>query len=178
MWRILAGVAVVIVVVVVVILSVAAAVVVSPATDQPHHVDALVVPSGDHGERLSRALVLLHQGVAPVLVLVGEPDSTEDIDLCHGGQSFEVVCLRPQPDDTRQEARATARLAASRHWRTVAVVTSMPMVTRARLLFSRCFAGTTEVVGANLRFGGRPAFDARFHEVGGLLYAWFWARSC
>lgn len=149
-----------------------------PRTDHPRHADAIVVPSGDHGERLAKAMSLLRAGVAPTLVMVGQPDSAQDQALCLGGQPFEVVCLRPQPDSTRAEARSTARLASSRHWRTVVVATSTPHVTRARLLFSRCFAGRTETVGAKPPLKRRDAARARAHEVLGLLYSRIWARTC
>lgn len=104
----------------------------------------------------------------------------EDVQLCQGGQAFEVVCLRPRPDSTRAEARATAGLAASRHWSTVVVATSRPHVSRSRLLFSRCLRGHSQVqvVGAALPYGGATATHAWTHEVFGLLYAWTWARGC
>lgn len=158
--------------------SVATRAVLWPHADEVVHADALVVLSGDHGERLARAKELMARGVAPTLVLAGAPDSSEVLRLCGGGQDFEVVCLRPEPDSTRAEARATAALAARRGWRTVVVVTSVPHVSRARLLFRRCFRGRTQVVGAALPYGGRLAVQARVHEVVGLLYAWTWARGC
>ncbi len=149
-----------------------------PHRDHPDRADAVVVLSGDHGERLALAKRILQAGVAPTLVMAGSPDSLEAEQLCQGGRSFEVVCLRPEPDSTRAEARATAALASRRHWRTVVVVTSTQHVTRARLLFSRCLTGRLQVVGANLPFGGFLAVQARVHEVLGLLYARIWARGC
>ncbi|MDP9075102.1 MAG: YdcF family protein [Actinomycetota bacterium] len=138
----------------------------------------MVVLSGDHGERLAGAKALLQSGVAPTLVMAGAPDSSEAVLLCQGGQVFEVICLRPLPDNTRAEARATAALASSRHWRSVVVVTSIPHVARSRLLFSRCFTGRLDVVGAELPYGGSQAIAADVHEVLGLVYARSWARSC
>ncbi|HEX2118886.1 MAG TPA: ElyC/SanA/YdcF family protein, partial [Acidimicrobiales bacterium] len=123
-----------------------------PSTDAtPRRADALVVLSGDHGERLARAKELLAGGVAPTLVLVGTPDSAENLDMCAGRTTFDVVCLRPEPDNTRTEAAATAELARDRDWEALVVVTSTPHVSRARLLFDRCFPGTLDVVGADPR---------------------------
>ena len=154
-----------------IVASALAASVLWPVTDHPDHADAVVVLSGDHGERLARAKQLLAAGVAPVLVLVGTPDSVENLDMCRGDSAYVVVCLRPEPDSTRAEAAATAELARTRHWRTLAVVTSTPHVSRARLLFSRCWSGSLDVVGADLRYGGGAARRARIHEWVGLVYA-------
>jgi uncharacterized SAM-binding protein YcdF (DUF218 family) len=142
-----------------------------PTTDNPQRVDAVVVLSGDHGERLARAKELLAAGVAPILVLVGEPDSAENLDMCAGRTAFTVVCLRPEPDSTRSEAASVAELARSRNWRTLAVVTSTPHVTRARILFDRCFSGSLQMVGADLPYGGDAARRGMIHEWFGLVYA-------
>lgn len=142
-----------------------------PARDEPGRADAVVVLSGDHGERLARAKELLAAGVAPTLVLVGTPDSVENLEMCAGRTTYEVVCLRPEPDSTRTEAAATAELARARNWRSIVVVTSTPHVTRARLLFDRCFPGTLDVVGADLPFGGARARSIMIHEWLGLVYA-------
>jgi uncharacterized SAM-binding protein YcdF (DUF218 family) len=154
-----------------IVASALAASVMWPVTDHAGHADALVVLSGDHGERLARAKQLLAAGVAPVLVLVGTPDSVENLDMCQGDSKYTVVCLRPDPDSTRAEAAATAQLARSRHWKTLTVVTSTPHVSRTRLLFSRCWSGSLDVVGADLRYGGGAARQARVHEWVGLVYA-------
>ena len=55
-----------------------------PPSSSLRHADAIVVLSGDHGERLSRARLLLGRGVASTLVLDGEPDSPESTRLCAG----------------------------------------------------------------------------------------------
>lgn len=151
--------------------------VVWPRTDPPGRADAVVVLSGDHGERLARAKELLAGGVAPTLVLVGTPDSVENLDMCAGRTALDVVCLRPEPDNTRTEAAATAELARSRNWETLVVVTSTPHVTRARLLFDRCFDGALRVVGAELRTGAAAVLKARVHEWFGLVHAHLF-RGC
>ena len=142
-----------------------------PVTDHPRRADALVVLSGDHGERLARAKTLVAAGAARTIVLVGTPDSVENLDMCRGETTYEVVCLRPEPDSTRDEAKAIAQLGHARGWRTLAVVTSTPHVNRARLLFDRCWSGSLAVVGADLRYGGAAARHARIHEWVGLAYA-------
>lgn len=142
-----------------------------PRTDAPGRADAVVVLSGDHGERLARAKELLAGGVAPTLVLVGTPDSTENLDMCAGRTTYDVVCLRPEPDNTRTEAAASAELARDRNWERLVVVTSTPHVARSRLLFDRCFSGTLHVVGADPRTDAGAVRRARVHEWFGLVHA-------
>jgi len=109
-----------------------------PPTHGVGAADAVVVLSGDFGDRLSKGLELMHAGVAPTLVLDGEPDYAAVEELCQSQSTFEVVCLRPEPDSTRAEARAAATLAADRHWDHMIVVTNRTHATRAGLLFNRC----------------------------------------
>jgi uncharacterized SAM-binding protein YcdF (DUF218 family) len=72
----------------------------------------------------------------------------QDVELCSRSQPFPVVCLRPRPDNTRSEARATAAFGRAHHWKTIIVVTTTYHVARARMLFRRCFSGRVEMVGA------------------------------
>lgn len=134
----------------------------------------MVVLSGDRGERLARALQLVEAGVAPTLVLDGQPDFQQAEDLCRGGQAYEVVCLRPEPDSTRAEARAAARLASDRRWRHIVVVTTTSHVTRAGLLFRRCVEGSVHMVKAHRR----PQLGPVVHEWLGVVHALTLARGC
>jgi uncharacterized SAM-binding protein YcdF (DUF218 family) len=133
--------------------------------------DAVVVLSGDHGERLPRALEIVRAGRAPTLVLAGSPDTPAAERLCHGAEVFEVVCLAPDPDSTRAEARGTGSLAAARGWRTVLVVTSTQHVTRTSLLFGRCYAGRLGVIGARPAYGAVTTIREIGHEWLGLAQA-------
>jgi uncharacterized SAM-binding protein YcdF (DUF218 family) len=148
-----------------------------PRSDRPTSADAVVVLSGDNGDRLAAGLDLMGRRVAPTLVLAGEPDFEEVARLCRPPQPFEVVCLRPDPDSTRAEARAVGALAAERSWRHVVVVTSVPHVSRSRLLFHRCVDGSVSMVASV------PPREARgrkilTHEWLGLLYARTLGRGC
>jgi len=150
-----------------------------PASDRPDRVDAVVMLSGDLGDRLEMAKALMADGIAPTLVHAGQPDTAEAFAVCGNGQAFEVVCLRPDPDDTRSEARATGQLAASRGWRSIVVVTSTSHVTRSGLLFRRCTGATVRMVESKPRsvpIGGR--LRGLLHEWGGLLRAVALDRRC
>ena len=76
----------------------------------------------------------------------------------------------------RGEARAVARMAAARGWRSVLVVTSTYHVTRARLLFDRCVAAHVWVTGSTYRRSLIPL--EIFLEPAKLAYALVVARSC
>lgn len=149
-----------------------------PRLDQATSANAVVVLSGDHGERLVAGLELMERDVAPTLVLVGAPDFAEADALCRDMQDYEVVCLRPEPDpNTRGQARAVTALANTRAWRSLAIVTSTQHVTRARLLFDRCFQGELAMIGADLP----PEANRRraiAHEWLGLVHAATFARGC
>lgn len=149
-----------------------------PSTDEPGRVDAVVVLSGDYGERIRRALELMADGVAPTLVHAGTPDSAQVLELCAGGQPFEVVCPMPDPDSTRAEARAVSRLAETRGWSSMAVVTSNFHVTRAGMLFRRCFDGELKMVGAPSSFSLGIWRKQLTHEWVGAAHSLVVGRNC
>ena len=152
---------------------------VSPPVDNPAHVDAVVVLSGDMGERMSEARRLIAAGKAPVLVYAGSPDSQEVIHLCTQRQELEVVCLQRQPDSTRAEARAVGNLARSRDWNSIAVVTTSWHAARAGLLFRRCVEGDVYTFGAFRAAESRRAFVRNVVlEWLGVLYALTLERQC
>lgn len=127
--------------------------VVWPETDPPGRADAVFVLSGDHGERLPIAQALIDDGLVDTLVFVGTLDRSEEESLCSSRGRVEYICLRPQPDNTRNEARSAGHLAESRGWRTIVVVTSNFHVARARILFNRCFDGQVRVMGSDPPYG-------------------------
>ena len=148
-----------------------------PVQQNPRHADAVVVLAGDH-LRLGKALELMTRRVAPTLVISDglAPGWREANWLCRGRARFRVVCFRPDPYSTRGEARAVARLAAARGWRSVLVVTSTYHVTRARLLFDRCTQARVSVTGSTYRRSLIPL--EVFLEPAKLVYALVVARRC
>lgn len=150
-----------------------------PVQDSPRRADAVVVLAGDH-LRLGKALELMTRRVAPTLVISDglAPGWRKANRLCRAGARgrFRVLCFRPDPYSTRGEARAVARMAAARGWRSVVVVTSTYHVTRARLLFDRCVDGRVRVTGATYRRSLIPL--EIFLEPAKLAYALAFARSC
>lgn len=148
----------------------------------PAHADVVVVLSGGLNRRLDPALALVRRGVAPVLAISsafkgGNWKKAER--LCRGQDGptrFQVVCFTAVPYSTRGEARTVARLAREHHWKRVVVVTSMFHVTRARMLFRRCYRGQLWVVGTGSPWWQLPEEWAS--ETGKLLVQLTVERGC
>jgi uncharacterized SAM-binding protein YcdF (DUF218 family) len=120
----------------------------------PPHADAVVVLSGGLDRRLDPALALVRAGVAPVLAISSPTRGPwpQARALCSGATKLagvRVICFQPSPFSTQGEARTVARLAHSRGWHRVVVVTSTFHVTRARMLFERCYHDKLWVVGSS-----------------------------
>jgi uncharacterized SAM-binding protein YcdF (DUF218 family) len=123
------------------------------ASGAPARADAVVVLSGDRNVRLDPGIALVERGVAPVLAISGagaDPGWHKARRLCRQGRvaRAKVICFEPNPFSTRGEARAIGRLARRFGWTNVVVVTSTFHVTRARMLFHRCYPGRLWMVGA------------------------------
>jgi len=145
------------------------------ASSAPAHADVVVVLSGDK-RRLAPALSLFRRGVAPTLAVssVGRAHHwTQAARLC---KEPHVVCFDAVPYSTRGEARTVARLAAARGWRSVVVVTSRFHVTRARMLFRRCYHGRLAVVPTGSTWWRLP--EEWLSETGKLAVQLTAERGC
>jgi uncharacterized SAM-binding protein YcdF (DUF218 family) len=146
----------------------------------PAHADAIVVLSGGR-ERLPPALALVRRGVAPVLA-ISSVDRTRPWKLghalCRAGryESARVVCFQAVPYSTRGEAETVARLARSRGWASIVVVTSQFHTTRAHMLFRRCFPGRLSLVGVGSTWWKLPLDWAS--ETSKLVYQLTIQRGC
>ena len=151
-----------------------------PDEHTPARAGAVVVLSGSKGERLDRALTLMRGRVAPVLVISGglDPRQPKANRLCRAGrgEGFRVVCFEPRPDSTRGEAETVGRLAARNHWRSIVIVTSHFHVTRATMLFRRCFDGRIDAAGVSYPWWNVPIVVAG--EWAKLAHALVFAREC
>jgi uncharacterized SAM-binding protein YcdF (DUF218 family) len=143
-----------------------------PQSDSVGHADAVVVLGGGDGERLDRGLALMSEGVAPTLVA-----STVPSRMCNADLSFDVICFVPDPNTTRGEAEAIAKIADGHGWKRLVLVTSTYHVTRAEMLLDRCYPGTVEIAPATPNTGVLAWFSAIVHEWGGLAEAAV-ERSC
>ncbi|MGO2111742.1 MAG: YdcF family protein, partial [Pseudoclavibacter sp.] len=57
------------------------------------------------------------------------------------GESYEVLCLRPDPYTTQGEARDLANLSLQREWVSAIVITMTPHISRANHYIARCNQG-------------------------------------
>jgi uncharacterized SAM-binding protein YcdF (DUF218 family) len=99
--------------------------------------------------------------LAPVLY-VSDGSREASQSLCRRTTPYRVLCIRPEPYSTRGEAETVARVARTRGWRRILVVTSEYHVRRARMLFDRCLGGRRVAI-----VGTRPSLP-RF-ALGALL---------
>ena len=140
-------------------LTVALALFAFPDTEEPGRADAVVVLAGEK-RRLPRGLELVRARVAPVLVVSADRRRPVERRVCAGRAGVRAICFRPDPYSTRGEARAIARLARSRGWRTLVVVTSSFHAHRARLIVERCFDGEVRMVASEVDRRWLPVYLA------------------
>jgi uncharacterized SAM-binding protein YcdF (DUF218 family) len=117
----------------------------------PRHADAVVVLGPPHNNgRVDTALSLIRQHVAANLVVSVTSDwQRRTTPLCTAPQDgFSVTCFTPHPATTRGEAEHVRDLARQHGWTSVVVVTSTYHVSRARMIFDRCFDGSLYMVAA------------------------------
>jgi uncharacterized SAM-binding protein YcdF (DUF218 family) len=146
----------------------------------PDHADVVVVLSGSK-RRLPPALALIRRGTAPLLAISSVNRTKHWLlgrRLC-AARSYagaRVLCFEAEPFSTQGEAETVARLAHERGWSSVVVVTSTFHVTRAHMLFRRCYHGRLAMVGAPSPWWRLPADWAS--ETGKLLVQLTVERGC
>jgi hypothetical protein len=147
-----------------------------PDQGMPERVSAIVMLNGT-GDRLTTALDLAWQHRAPFVVI-----SRGSQAFGHGGDCappiphVTVICFDPNPSTTKGEAEFVGRLAGKYRWQSVALVTTTPQDSRARLRVGRCFAGPVYVVTAPLSLSAWPYEIA--YEWAATVKAYIFQRSC
>lgn len=149
-------------------------------TGAPAHADVVVVLSGGR-ERLPPAMALIRRHVAPVLAIssVGRTNPWPlGHRLCKAGRyaGAQVLCFDARPYSTEGEARTFGRLARARRWTRIVVVTSRFHITRAHMLFRRCYHGGLRFVGVDYPWWKLPA--EWVSETGKLIVQLTVQRDC
>jgi uncharacterized SAM-binding protein YcdF (DUF218 family) len=145
---------------------------------RPLHADAVVVLEGSK-QRLPKALQLVEQGYAPLLVISKGDNKKLESALCAGRDApahVRVLCFVSNPLSTRGEAEFIGRLAQRRGLARIDVVTSQFHVFRAQLLLERCYHGELRMVGASQPWWKLPWYAMT--ETAKLAYQLVVARSC
>jgi uncharacterized SAM-binding protein YcdF (DUF218 family) len=154
--------------------------------------DALIVLSDDnfYADRATRAAELFREGDAPLVVASGRrlrPNAgiaeLMEHDLIERGvPKDKIIRFAQDGDSTKEEAEALAKLAKSKKWRKVIVVTSNYHTRRARYIFRRVFPQGIETRVASARDGDfnpelwwekRKSIKELMREFAGMLVA-FW----
>lgn len=172
-WRLAAG---VLAVLIVVFVTATARLLIWPDRGMPARVTAIVMLNGP-GDRLDTALRLAWQHRASYLVV-----SRGSATFGHGSNCapsiprVTVICFDPSPATTKGEAEFAGRLARKYHWRSMALVTTTPQDTRARMRVERCFGGPVYVMTVPVAGASWPYQIA--YEWGALIKALVIQRGC
>ena len=114
--------------------------------DPVGHVDAVVVLSGDDGDRLGLALEMLERGYTTRLILTDTDNSANarlKEEAIAGGFSEDRIYLTgTRVDSTLDEANAVLELAQAQHWDALMVVTDPYHSLRTRVIFRDVFANS------------------------------------
>jgi len=147
-----------------------------PPQGMPARVDAIVMLNGP-GDRLGTAERLGWARRAPLMLIArGSPYWGHGSICAPKMPGVRVICFDPSPSTTQGEAEYAGRLARRYGWRSIALVTTTPQDTRARLRVQRCFSGHIYVVTTPL-----PAYEwpyAVAYEWGATIKALLLQRSC
>jgi len=160
--------------------------------DQLVKSDALIVLGDDnfYADRATRAVQLFREGNAPIVVASGKrlrPNAgiaeLIEHDLVERGvPKDKILRFAHDADGTKEEAEALAKLAKSKKWRKVIVVTSNYHTRRARYIFRKVFPQDIETRVASARDGDfdpelwwekRKSTKELMREFAGMLVA-FW----
>ncbi len=151
---------------------------ISPSDTVPERSDAVIVLLGGDGERLERAIDLMDADAAPTLVLSIDDWPWREwravMPYCLEAQEFEVICVTPDPLDTRGEAQTISNLANEQGWDRLVVVTSDYHVHRAEIHFDRCTDATVTMAPADTQFSVRRLAQEWAATIGAELPS----RSC
>ncbi len=140
--------------------------------DPIQEVDAVVVLSGDDGDRLALAIEMHEQGLAPNLVITNVEDSINRrlaAEAQAGGfPNNAILITKLEVDSTVDEALAVRELALRKGWTSLMVVTDPYHSFRARFIFRR------ELRGSGIRIAVRPVAGHWFRSPSWFFHGEGW----
>jgi len=114
--------------------------------DPIEQVDAVVVLSGDDGDRLALAIEMHEKGMAPILVITDTTNAAnrrlKNEAIAGGFAEADVYVTDLQVDSTADEAVAVRELSVKEGWSKLMVVTDPYHSFRTRLVFRRAMRAT------------------------------------
>ena len=158
---------------------------VRPPEGGPIRADAVVM-FGGAGPRFHKAVQLVEEGYADVIVLSDPHDPIEEYTafgwFCRNEAKpgyephpYEAICFEPETHTTRGESRFVAELARQRGWRSIDLVTTTEQGMRAKLMLSRCWDGEINLVTVPTDLFKPSRY---LYEWGALARATLQRRSC
>jgi hypothetical protein len=147
-----------------------------PDQGMPANVSAIVMLNGP-GDRLRTALQLAWQHRAPFLVVARGSAAFGHGSVCAPPiPQVKVICFDPHPATTQGEAEFAGRLATKYHWHSVALITTTPQDSRARMMMERCFRGAVYVMTTPIALASWP--HQIVYQWGAIIKALVVRRDC
>ncbi len=146
-----------------------------PTDDVPLDPDVVVVLGGAGAERAELGIELAERYDAQLVL-----SSSAAVFGARQGYSCQrdAICIKPEPESTRGEAREIARLSEQEGWEHVTVATSAFHTSRSRFLFRQCLGGRVTVVGAVTEGKPRTTPSLVLREGLGVLAGATVQRAC
>ena len=140
--------------------------------DPVQPVDAVVVLSGDDGERLDLAIEMHENGLAPNLVITDTSQQANDLLIQQALESGflrqDIYVTDMQVGSTVDEAIAVRDFAQNRNWDSLMIVTDPFHSFRTRFIFRR------ELRGSGIQLYIRPVVGHWYRSTSWFLYAEGW----
>ncbi|MDY6868547.1 MAG: YdcF family protein [Chloroflexota bacterium] len=140
--------------------------------DPIQEVDAVVVLSGDDGDRLALAIEMHERRLAPNLVITNVEDTVNQrlaAEAQAGGfAKNEIYITKLEVESTLDEALAVRELALQKGWTTLMVVTDPFHSFRARFIFRR------ELRGSGIKIAVHPVVGHWFRSPSWFFHAEGW----
>lgn len=138
-----------------------------PSRGVPARVDAILMMNGP-GDPLPEALLLAGEHRARFL-LISQGTRASHYACPAAVPGVQLICFHPSPASTQGEAEYAGQLAQRYNWHSIAIVTTIPHVSRARLRLERCFGGHVYAAGVPVRPWDLPYTIA--YEWGAMVKA-------
>lgn len=122
-----------------------------PHTDDPQHAEVALVLGTPTRAKVQLAQELAESGVVDRVVISVARYGTwagHNLTVCTAELRYNVDCYTPVPHTTQGEARMLLKLSQGWRFDSAVIIAATPHISRARMLFERCFRGDLYMVDA------------------------------